>query len=84
MRATSPSPVIDLEEEENKGKTCMEMEETTIKNEETNTENKPQNEGSTKVFNSRKHIFGQTLGTIYQSQEDLLNKYAMKGSMNSS
>jgi hypothetical protein len=29
MRATSPSPVIDLEEEEQKGKTCMEMAETT-------------------------------------------------------
>jgi hypothetical protein len=75
MRATSPSPVIDLEEEEQKGKMCMDMAETTAQNEEINTENKPQNEGS------RKQIFSQTSGIVYYSKEDLLNKYTMKGSM---
>jgi hypothetical protein len=81
MRATSPSPVIDLEEEEHEGKTCMDMAETTAQNEEINLENKPQKEGNMKVFNNRKHVFGQTPGTVYQSKEDLLNQYAVKGSM---
>jgi len=81
MRVTSPSQVVDLEEEEQKGKTCMEMIETTTKNEETNTESKPQNESSTKVLSSRKHIFSQTPGAIYQSKEDLMNQYTVKGSM---
>jgi hypothetical protein len=81
IRSTSPSLVIDLEEEEHKGKTCMEMAETTTQNKEINPENKPHNEGNMKVFSSRKHIFCQTPGKIYQSKEDLLNQYAMKGSM---
>ena len=65
MRATSPFPIIDLEEEEQKENMCMEMVDTKIQNDEINPENKPQNEGSMKVFNSRKHIFGQTPGTVY-------------------
>jgi hypothetical protein len=73
MRVTSPSPIIDLEEEEQKEKMCIEMVDTKIQNEEINTENKPQNEGSMKVLSSRKHVFGQTPGTIYQSKEDLLH-----------
>jgi hypothetical protein len=81
MRTKSPSMVIDLEEEEHKGKTCMEMAETTAQNEEINPENKPQNEGNMKVFSSRKHIFGQTPGIVYQSKEDLVNQYVVKGSM---
>jgi hypothetical protein len=81
MRVTSPSPIIDLEEEEQKEKTCMEMVDTKIQNEEINPENKPQNEGSMKVFSSRKHVFGQTPGTVYQSKEDLLHQYVVKGSM---
>jgi len=58
MKITSSSQIVDLEEEEPKGKTCMDMEEITTNNEETNIENKPQNEGLTKVSSSRKHIFG--------------------------
>jgi hypothetical protein len=81
MRVTSPSPIIDLEEEEQKEKTCMEMVDTKIQNKEINPENKPQNKGSMKVFSSRKHVFGQTPGTVYQSKEDLLHQYAVKGSM---
>jgi FtsZ-binding cell division protein ZapB len=81
MKITSSSQVVDLEEEEIKGKTCMEMVEATTKNEETNTERRPQNESSTKVFSSRKYIFGQTPGVVYQSKGDLINQYAMKGSM---
>ena len=65
MRVTSPSPIIALEEEEHKEKTCMEMVYTKIWNEEINPENKPQNEGSMKVFNNKKQVFGQTLGTVY-------------------
>jgi hypothetical protein len=34
-----------------------------------------------KVFSSMKHVFGQTPGTIYQSKEELLHPYAVKGSM---
>jgi len=49
------------------------MVEIAVQNEEINPENKPQNEGSMKVFNNKKHIFGQTPGTIYQSKEDLLH-----------
>jgi hypothetical protein len=49
MRVTSPSQVVDLEEEEQKGKTCMEMVDTTTNNDETNTETKPQNERNTEV-----------------------------------
>jgi hypothetical protein len=36
----------------------MEMVETVVQNEEINPENKPQNEGNMKVFNSRKQVFG--------------------------
>jgi hypothetical protein len=81
MKITSSSQLIDLEDEEPKGKTCMEMVEATTKNEETNTESRPQNESNTKVFSSRKYIFGQTPGAVYQSKGDLINQYAMKGSM---
>jgi hypothetical protein len=84
MRFTSPSPIIDLEEEEHKENMCMEMVDTKIQNEEINTENKPQNEGNMKVFSSRKHIFGQTSGMVYQSKEDLLHQYVVKGSMDNS
>jgi hypothetical protein len=84
MRVTSPSPIIDLEEEEQKERTGMEMVETAVQNEEINPENKPQNEGSMKVFSSRKHVFGQTPGTVYKSKEDLLHQYVMKGSMENS
>jgi hypothetical protein len=72
MRATSPFPIIDLEEEGQKGKMHMEMVDTKVQNEEINPKDKPQNEGSMKVFSSRKHIFGQTPGMVYQSKEDLL------------
>ena len=44
-------------------------------------ENRAQTESSTKVFSSRKHIFSQTPGAIYQSKEDLMNQYIVKGSM---
>jgi hypothetical protein len=81
MRVTSPSPIIDLEEEEQKERTGMEIVETAIQNEEINPENKPQNEGSMKVFSSRKHTFGQTTWTVYKSKEDLLHQYVVKGSM---
>jgi len=84
MKITSSSQVVDLEEEELKGKTCMEMVEATTKNEETSTEIRPQNESSTKVFISRKYIFGQTPRAVYQSKGDLMNQYAMKGSMENS
>jgi hypothetical protein len=65
MKITSSSQVVDLEEEDPKGKTCMEMVEATTKNEETNTESRPQKESNTKVFSNRKYIFGlDTWGSV--------------------
>jgi hypothetical protein len=81
MKITSSSQVVDLEEEEPKEKTCMEMVEGATKNEEAGTGSMPQSESSTKVFSSRKHIFSQTPGAVYQSKEDLMNQYVVKGSM---
>ena len=62
----------------------MDMIEATTKNNETNTESRPQNESNTKVFSSRKHIFSQTPRAVYQSKEDLMNQYVVKGSMENS
>jgi hypothetical protein len=81
MKITSSSQIVDLEEEEPKEKTCMEMVEGVTKNEEAGTENRTQTESNTKVFSSRKHIFSQTPGAVYQSKEDLMNQYVVKGSM---
>jgi hypothetical protein len=72
MRITS-SQIVDLEEEEPKDKTCMEMVEGAIENEEAVTRSMPQSENNTKDFSSRKHIFSQTLGAVYQSKEYLMN-----------
>jgi len=84
VKITSSSQVVDLEEKEPKGKSCMDMIEATTKNNETNTESRPQNESSTKVFSSRKYIFSQTHEAVYQSKEDLINQYDVKGSMENS
>ena len=73
IKITPPSQIVDLEEEDPKGKTSMKMVEGETKNEEAGTGSMPQNEGSTKVFSNRKHIFGKTPGTFYQSKEDLMN-----------
>jgi hypothetical protein len=81
MKITPPSQVVDLEEEDPKGKTCMEMVESATKNEEVGTGIVPQSESNTKVFSSKKHIFSKTPGAIYQSKEDLMNQYVVKGSM---
>jgi hypothetical protein len=80
MKIISSSQIVDLEEEEPKEKTCMEMVEGVTKNEEVGTENITQTKSSTKVFSSRKHIFSQTLGAVYQSKEDLMNQYVVNGS----
>ena len=81
MKITSSSQIVDLEEEEPKEKTCMEMVEGVTKNEEAGTWNMPQTESSTKFFSNMKHIFSQTPGAFYQSKEDLMNQYVVKGSM---
>jgi hypothetical protein len=81
MQITSSSQVVEPEEEELKGKTCMDMVEATAKNEETNTERRTQNESSTKVFSSKKYIFGQTPREVYQSKEYLMNQYVVKRSI---
>ena len=41
----------------------------------------PHSESSSGAFNNKKHVFDKTLGTIYQSKEDLAKKYAVKGSL---
>ena len=81
MKITPPSQVVDLEEEEPKEKTSMEMVEGATKNEEAGTRNMPQTESNTKVFSSRKHIFSQTPRAVYHSKEDLMNQYTVKASM---
>jgi hypothetical protein len=41
----------------------------------------PQSEGISRDFSSKKHVFNKTLGAVYQSNEDLENKYVVKGSL---
>jgi hypothetical protein len=51
------------------------------KNKEAGTGSMPQSEISSRVFSSKKHIFSKTPGEFYQSKEDLMNRYVVKGSM---
>jgi hypothetical protein len=81
MKITTPTQIVDLEEEEPKGKMSMEMVEGATKNEEASIGSMSQNEGSTKVFSNRKHIFGKTPRAVYQSKEYLMKQYVVKGSM---
>jgi hypothetical protein len=81
IKITPSSQIVDLEEEEPKEKTNMEMVESVTQNEEAGTGNMPQGESSSRVFSSKKHIFGKTPREIYQSKEDLMNQYVVKGSM---
>jgi hypothetical protein len=81
MKIRPPSQVVDLEEEKPKEKTSMEVVEGATKNEEVGTGSMPQSESITRVFSSKKHIFNKTPGAVYQSKEDLMNPYAVKGSM---
>jgi hypothetical protein len=62
----------------------MEMVESATKNAGASIGSMPQSEINTKIFSSRKHIFSKTPGEIYQSKEDLVNQYAVKGSMENS
>jgi hypothetical protein len=84
MKITPPSQIVDLEEEEPKEKTSMEMVERVTKNEEVGTGSMPRNESTSRVFISKKHVFGKTPGAIYQSKEELMNQYVVKGSMDNS
>jgi hypothetical protein len=59
----------------------MEMVESASKNEEVGTGSMPQSESSSMVFNSRKHVYNKTPREVYQSKEDLVNQYVVKGSM---
>jgi hypothetical protein len=81
MKITPSSQIVDLEEEEPKEKMSMEMVESVTKNEEAGTGSMPQSESSSRVFSSKKHVFGKTPGAVYQSKEDLMNQYVVKGSM---
>jgi hypothetical protein len=81
MKITPPSQVVDLEEEEPKEKTKMEMVEGVGNNEEASTGSMPQSESNTRVFSSKKHIFRKTPGVVYKSKEDLMNQYTVKGTM---
>jgi hypothetical protein len=84
MKIKPPSQVVDLEEEEPKEKMSMDMVEGATKNEEDGIGSMPQSESNTRVFSSKKHIFSKTPRAIYQSKEDLMNQYALKGSMSNS
>ena len=81
MKIKPSSQVVDLEEEEPKEKMSMEMVEGATKNEEIGTGSMPQSESRTRVFSSKKHIFSKIPRAVYQSKEDLMNQYAVKGSM---
>jgi hypothetical protein len=81
MKITPSSQVVDLEEEEPKEKMSMEMVESATKNEEASKGNTPQSERSSRVFSSRKHVYSKTHGVVYQSKEDLMKQYDVKGSM---
>jgi hypothetical protein len=59
----------------------MDMVESPTKNEEASTGSMPQSERSSRVFSSRKNVFSKTPGAVYQSKEDLMNQYVVKGSM---
>jgi hypothetical protein len=65
MKITPPSQVVDLEEEEPKEKTSMEMVERASKTEEAGTRSMPQSESSTRVFSRKKNIFSKTPGAVY-------------------
>jgi hypothetical protein len=64
MKITSPSQVVDLEEEEPKEKMSMEMVEGATKNEEAGTGSMPQSERNKRVFSSKKNIFSKTPGNF--------------------
>jgi hypothetical protein len=81
MKITPSSQVVDLEEEELEKKTSMEMVEGATKNKDAGKGSKPQSESSSRVFSNKKHIFSKTPGAVYQSKEDLMNQYVVKGSM---
>jgi hypothetical protein len=81
MKITPSSQVVDLEEEKLENKTSMEMVEGVTKNEEVGTGSKPQGQSSLRVFNSKKHIFSKTPREVYQSKEDLMTQYVVKGRM---
>jgi hypothetical protein len=80
MKITPSSQIVDLEEEEPKEKTSMEMVESATKNEEDGTVSMPQSQRRSRVFNNKKHVYSKTPGAIYQSKEDLMNHYVVKGS----
>jgi hypothetical protein len=44
----------------------------------------PQSESSSRFFSSKKHVYSKTPGAVYQSKEDLMNQYDVKGSMSNS
>jgi hypothetical protein len=81
IKITQSPWIVDLEEEEPKGKVSMDMVESGTSKEETGKISTPQSESSSRAFSSKKHIFDKTPGAIYQSKEDLANQYAMKGSL---
>ena len=41
----------------------------------------PQSGRSSIVFSNKKHVYGKTPRAVYQSKEDLMNQYVVKGSM---
>jgi hypothetical protein len=84
MKITPSSQIVDLEEEEPKEKMSIEMVESVTNHEEASTGSMPQSESSSRVFSNKKHVFGKTLGEVYQSKEDLMNQYVVKGSMENS
>jgi hypothetical protein len=81
MKITSSSQIVDLEEEEPKGENMHGNGGRCNQERRSRYKKQTQTESNTKVFSSRKHIFSQTPGVVYQSKEDLMNQYVVKGSM---
>jgi hypothetical protein len=81
MNIKPSSQVVDLEEKKPENKMSMEMVEGATKNEEAGTGRNPQSEIISRVFSSKKHIFNKKPRAVYQSKEDLMKQYVVKGSM---
>jgi polyhydroxyalkanoate synthesis regulator phasin len=59
----------------------MDMVESGTNNVEVGKGSKLQSEGTSRMFNNKKHIFDKAYGEAYQSKEDLAKQYVEKGNL---
>ena len=65
MKITPSSQVVDLEEEETKEKSSMDMVESETKNKEASIGSVTQSESNLRFFSSKKHVYRKTHGAVY-------------------